>query len=149
MPRPTPGPATLHPPPSVPQPRPPLQVGDVPPAHVLQLLHLELHPPSPRAAAADRWFMHPGAVAMDWAANRQHSWVGERERERRGRERIWTTSDASPLTGGTLIPHRRHLSLLSTAASPPQRSPETRAGSMTVAARPLPVRVSLRGGSNP
>jgi hypothetical protein len=62
-------------------PRPPLRVGDVPPAHVLQLLHLELHPP--HAAAADRWFMHPGAVAMDRAANRQRSWVGERERERR------------------------------------------------------------------
>jgi hypothetical protein len=59
-------------------PRPPLRVGDVPPAHVLQLLHLELHPP--HAAAADRWFMHPGAVAMDRAANRQRSWVGERER---------------------------------------------------------------------
>jgi hypothetical protein len=67
-------------------PRPPLRVGDVPPAHVLQLLHLELHPP--HAAAADRWFMHPGAVAMDRAANQQRSWVGERERERRGRERI-------------------------------------------------------------
>jgi hypothetical protein len=62
---------------------------------------------------------------------------------------IWTASDASPLTGGTLTPRRRHLSLLSTAAPPPQRSPETRAGSMTAAARPLPLRVSLRGGSNP
>jgi hypothetical protein len=68
-------------------PRPPLRVGDVPPAHVLQLLHLELHPP--HAAAADRWFMHPGAVAMDRAATPTGNVLGsERERERRGRERI-------------------------------------------------------------